>query len=141
MSWRRTKRPPTDFELLKAIYGRHENEYGHGKATPTGQKTDVLVPIDIEGIAESLGVDKASVFGRLYYHLDREYGEAPETGKARKVFFTPVAGSETNCVNFPLLEAVLAGLWQQRRRDLFATYTALVSLAIALASLGVSIVH
>jgi hypothetical protein len=37
-------------------------------------------------------------------------------------------------VNFPLLEAVLAGLWQQRRRDLFAVETAMFSLAIALAS-------
>jgi hypothetical protein len=42
-------------------------------------------------------------------------------------------------VNFPLLEAVLAGLWQQRWRDLLALSTALLSLGIALASLVVSI--
>jgi hypothetical protein len=42
-------------------------------------------------------------------------------------------------VNFPLLEAVLAGLWQQQRRDLWAIRAALISLGIALASLAVSI--
>jgi hypothetical protein len=75
----------------------------------------------------------------LYYHLDRKYGEAPTIGKPRKVFFTPVAGDLTNCVNFPLLEAVLAGLWQERNRDLWTFWTAGVSLAIAIAALIVSI--
>lgn len=132
------RRPPTDFELLRAIYELHEHEYGHGKLTPTGQKAEVLVPIDIPNVAAKLGVDTASIFGRLYYHLEQEYGE-PSDKKPRKAFFTPVAGTETNCVNFPLLEAVLAGLWQQRRRDLFVTYTAVVSLGVALGSLLVSI--
>jgi hypothetical protein len=58
------KRPPTDFELLKAIYERHHEEFARY----------------VKG-------------------------------------------------------AVLAGLWQQRRRDLFAVVTAAFSLAIALASL------
>jgi hypothetical protein len=55
------------------------------------------------------------------------------------VFFTPFAGGDSNRVNFPLLEAVLAGLWQQQRRDLWAIRAALISLGIALASLAVSI--
>jgi len=42
-------------------------------------------------------------------------------------------------VNFPLLEAVLAGLRQERRRDQLALWTACVSLGIALASLLVAI--
>ena len=135
---RPAERPPTDFELLKTIYERHRAEYG--QITEGGRKAEVLVPLDIPAIAETLGVDAGSVFGRLYYHLDPKYGHEPDpkTG-VRKVFFTPVAGDDVNCVNFPLLEAVLAGLWQQRRRDLWVTYTALVSLAIALASLIVSI--
>jgi hypothetical protein len=63
----------------------------------------------------------------------RRYGEGD------KAFFTPVAGPDQNCVNFPLLEAVLAGLWQQRSRDLLAFATAVLSLGIALAALVVSI--
>jgi len=45
--------------------------------------------------------------------------------------FTPVLGDKQNCVNFPLLEAVLASLWQQRRQDFVAMATAVLSLAIA----------
>ena len=52
-------------------------------------------------------------------------------GKDEKAFFTPVLGHDRNCVNFPLLEAVLAGLWQQQRRDLWAIRAALISLGIA----------
>jgi hypothetical protein len=132
------KRPPSDFELLKTIYERHRSDYG--QLTRGGRRADVFVPLDIEGIAAALGADANNVFGRLYYHLEPQYGQPPDpkTG-SRKVFFTPVAGSDVNCVNFPLLEAVLSGLWQQRRRELWVVYTALVSLAIALASLIVSI--
>ena len=42
-------------------------------------------------------------------------------------------------MNFPLLEAVLAGLWQQRNRDLWTHWIAIVSLGIALGSLIVSL--
>jgi hypothetical protein len=97
------------------------------------------VPVDIRGIAERFGVDPDSIFGRLYYHLEPTYGEPATLGEGRKEFFTPVAGQDQNCVNFPLLEAVLAGLWQQQRRDLWAIRAALISLGIALASLAVSI--
>jgi hypothetical protein len=55
------------------------------------------------------------------------------------VFFTPKAGADANCVNFPLLEAVFASLWEERRRDLLTVTTAVVSLAISLASLIVAI--
>jgi hypothetical protein len=66
------------------------------------------------------------------------YGQEKDSTGARKVFFTPVAGAEQNCVNFPLLEAVLAGLWQQRRRDLWTLWVAFVSLGIAGGSLVVA---
>jgi hypothetical protein len=93
------------------------------------------VPIDIVAVAERFAIDADIIFGRLYYHLDPKYRSPSDE---RKVFFTPVAGDDGNCVNFPLLEAVLAGLWQQRRRDLFPVVTAVFSLAIALASLFIS---
>jgi hypothetical protein len=137
--WTRRGRLPTDFELLKAIHERHRDDHGLGQLTSSGQKAEVLIPIDIPAIASTLRIDAASVFGRLYYHLDREYGEPAEEGKPRKAFFTLVAGKETNCVNFPVLEAVLAGLWQERRRELWVTTTAVVSIGISIAALIVSI--
>ena len=137
--WPLADRPPTDFELLREIRKRHLDDF-NVRATGEGQK--ILIPIDMPAIAERFDVDVNSVFGRLYYHLDREYGEPkPVGGGPRKVFFTPVAGEEVNCVNFPLLEAVLASLWEQRRRDSVALWTALLSIGIALAALLVSILH
>jgi hypothetical protein len=98
-----------------------------------------MVPIDIPAIARRLGVDVDMIFGRLYYHLDPKYGDPAFQGRPRKALFTPVAGTDENCVNFPLLEAVLARLWQERRRDLWVLGTAALSLGIALASLLISI--
>jgi hypothetical protein len=126
---------------LRAIYDRHGGDHGYGKVAASGQKAEVPVPIDIPAIARDLGVDVASVHGRLYHHLEPKYGEPAVQGKPRRFFFSPVAGNETNCVNFPLLEAVLAELWQQRGRELWVTGTAVVSIAIAIAALIVAILH
>jgi hypothetical protein len=128
------KRPPTDFELLREIYTRYRDEFASFvEAAPKRRGSKIFVPVDLHEIANHFGVDVDSIFGRLYYHLEPKYGEEDMW------FFTPVAGPDQNCVNFPLLEAVLAGLWQQRRRDSLAIATAVLSLALALASLAVSI--
>jgi hypothetical protein len=134
------RRPPTDYELLREIYERYGAHFAeYVKDAAVGRETKILVPIDIPAIADRFGVDADSIFGRLYYHLDPKYGVPTVKGQPRKVFFTPVAGDDRTCVNFPLLEAVLAGLWQEWRRDLLALATAFLSLGIALASLFVSI--
>jgi hypothetical protein len=49
-------------------------------------------------------------------------------------------GDEADCVNFPLLEAVLAGLWQERNRQLRAVWASAISAVVALVALIVSIV-
>jgi hypothetical protein len=134
-------RPPSDFDLLKAIYERHAADFSAYVEDAPSRHTKIMVPIDIPAIATELGVDPDSVFGRLYFHLDPTYGQEPDSTGRRKAFFMPVAGDDdNNCVNFPLLEAVLAGLWQQRRRDLWTLWLALLSLGIASGSLVVSIV-
>jgi hypothetical protein len=133
-------RPPTDFELLRAIYERHRDDflaYVDVEDVPN-RGAKVMLPIDIPAIAGELSVDPDSVFGRLYFHLDPTYGEKPEAGP-RKFFFSPLVGDDPNCVNFPLLEAVLAGLWQQRDRDVRTFWIAVVSIIVAVASLAVSI--
>ena len=135
------KRPPTDFELLKEIYRRYRDQFASFvEGAPGSRAAKIYVRLDLHAIANHFDVDDDSIFGRLYYHLDRKYGE-PDDQKfgPQKSFFTPVAGPDQNCVNFPLLEAVFASLWQQRRRDLLALFTAVLSLGIALAALLVSI--
>jgi hypothetical protein len=127
------KPPPTDFQLLWAIYERHRDEYREG------QQTRIDVPIDIPAIAQDLGVGVNSVFGRLYHHVDPLYGTQNEDG-SRKALFMAQPGTTKDRINFPILEAALAGLWQQRRRDLWTIWIAIVSAGIAIASLVVSIV-
>lgn len=131
-------RPPTDFKLLRAIYERQRDEYvSFVEDDAESRVAKIAVPIDIPAIASELGVDVDSVFGRLYFHLEPLYGENKDgSGKA---FFMPVAGRDRNCVNFPLLEAVLAGLWQRRRRELWTLWIAFGSLGIAIGSLVVAI--
>jgi hypothetical protein len=130
------KRPPTDFQLLRAIHERHRDEY---LISAQGGATRVDVAIDIPAIAEDLGVDANSVFGRLYHHLDPLYGTESADG-FRKALFIAQPGTTKDRINFPLLEAVLAGLWQQRRRDLWTLWIAMASAGIAIGSLVVSIV-
>ena len=135
------KRPPTDFELLKEIYTRYRDDFAsYVEGAPGHRAAKIYVPLDLPAIANHFGVDDDSIFGRLYYHLEPKYGEKDDQKFGpQKSFFTPVAGPDKNCVNFPLLEAVFASLWQQRRRDLLALFTAVLSLGIALAALLVSI--
>jgi hypothetical protein len=134
------RRPPSDFELLKAIYEYHRGDYTASRIDrPT--RAGVMIPIDITAIAATLDTDDDTVFGRLYHHLDRVYGEEErDDGRGRRALFTPLAGNEPNCINFPLLEAVLAGLWQERDRQLWTFWASLISISIALAALIVSIV-
>jgi hypothetical protein len=133
----RVKRPPSDYELLKAIYERHRGDFVGPRVTAS---TGVYLPIDIPAIAADVGTDADTVFGRLYHHLDRTYGEPPVEGKPRRGLFSAKLGAEANLINFPLLEAVLAGLWQERNRQLWAVWASAFSVAIALAALVVSIV-
>jgi hypothetical protein len=114
----------------------------HDEFAAAGLPAPIFLQIDIQQIATNLGVPEQMVFGRLYYHLDPRYAQEPDPSAgrtARKSFFEIRVGDLVNAINFPLLEAVLAGLWQERRRDLWVTGIALVSIAISLAALFVSI--
>jgi hypothetical protein len=133
-------RPPTDFELLKAIYEHHEYEYRR-TVSPAG---DQFMAIDIPEIASKLGTTDQIVFGRLYRHLDPKYAHEPNPSvgrTSRKSFFGPQVGHLVNAINFPVLEAVLAGLWQERRRNLWAIGLSVASIAISVAALIVSVLR
>jgi hypothetical protein len=127
------KRPPTDFELLKTIWQRHKSDYA------AEFPAKIAIPVDIRAVAEDLGVEQNSVFGRLYHHLDKEYGERPDEEGKRRFFFSPVVGPDMNCVNFPLLEAVLSALWQQHERDRRTYWTAIASLVISAVAVMISV--
>ncbi len=140
MALRSATRPPTDYEILKAIRDLYRDDYvAHVKDSESAHHLKTYVPIDVAVVAKRLNVDPENVFGRLHYHLDPKYG-GPADEEPRRAFFTVKLGSDRHCVNFPLLEAVLAGLWQERRRDLWVITLAVVSLVVAIGSLIFSIV-
>jgi hypothetical protein len=96
------------------------------------------VPVDIRGISKRLRVDPDIVFGHLYYHLEEKYGYQ-RSGGEHVAFFTPVAGSDKNCVNFPLLGAVLAGLREERKKARWVIGIAILSLIVSVSSIIISL--
>jgi hypothetical protein len=88
------RRPPTHFDLLRAIWEQHRDEYENYVEDVGSRETKVFVPIDIPAVAAELGADVNSVFGGLYYHLDPLYAEPadPATNRPRSRSSRP--GSE-----------------------------------------------
>ena len=79
-------------------------------------------------------MDKDIVFGRLYYHLNKKHGYKNDDGSYVHLF-TPVAGKDRHCVNFPLVASVLANLRQENKKYRIATTLAVISLFISIVSL------
>jgi hypothetical protein len=131
------KRPPTDREILEGIYHRHYHEFiAFDKAKPS-RGTKNYVPIDIEMLSKELSVDPDIVFGRLYYDLDKRYGYKNDDGAETHFFILSISGDK-HCVHFPYLASVLAELQERHRQFRLATTIAIVSLAVSVVALFVS---
>ncbi len=129
---------PTDFKILSAIYGRYYSDFQAYSKDNKKRSSKIYVPIDIVGIAKSLGVDEDIIFGRLYYHLNKKYGYTQDNGS--KVFiFTPICGDDKDCVNFPLLASVLAKLKDENIKFLWTLCISIISLVIAIVSIIISV--
>jgi hypothetical protein len=131
---------PTDYAILNAIYDRYYKTFAGFSADAPERAAKIYVPLDIRSIAAGLGVDGDIVFGRLYYHLEQKYG-CKNTDGSRVQFFALAIGDDRHCVNFPLLGAVLAGLREERRKDLWAIWLAVTSLVISIVSIVIAIVR
>ena len=129
-------RVPNDLQILNVIYKDYSEAFAAFSRNAPDRESKLLVPIDVEAVAGRLKVDPDIVFGRLYYHLENKYGYDRDNG-SRVVFFTPRAGKDSNCVNFPLLSSVVADLREQRWKFSAPMYVALVSLLVSFGSLAV----
>jgi len=132
------KQPPTDLKILETIYDNYYSDFAGFNRGDEGRESKILVPIDIEAIAQELGVDRDIVFGRLYYHLDKKYGYWRKDG-TKVSFFVPKVGKDLHCVNFPLMASVLAGLREEDKKYNLAMLIAAGSLLVAIVSLAISI--
>jgi hypothetical protein len=129
------KSSPTDLRILREIYNRYYDEFVAYRVGARASK--VYVPVDCEAIGKALGVDGDIIFGRLYYYLDERYRYHQDDGAAVHLFTKEIDG-DTNCINFPLLGAVVAKLKTEQRRYWTATAIAIGALIVAIISLVVS---
>lgn len=122
----------TDRELLRCIYDMYRKDFPRGDLG-AGK---VFIPIDVEAVARRIGVDKHLLFGRLHYDMGTRlrYRDPNDPKVTLASVFEPIVGAQPNSVNFPYLTAVLAGLEEQRRRDLWATGLAILALVVAVAT-------
>jgi hypothetical protein len=125
---------PTDY----AIYSHYYEQFAAFSIETPDRAAKIYVPIDIQLIAKRLGVDVDLVFGRLYYHLEKKFGYKQADG-TNVYFFALAIGTDRHCINFPLLGAVLAGLKQERNRNLWAVGLGTTSLLVSVVSLVVSV--
>jgi hypothetical protein len=102
---------PTDFEILKAIRDYYYNAFISFDQNVPNRLSKIYVPIDVELVAEKLGVDGDIVFERLYYYLDKKYSYKNEDGNVVKFFANSLhAGTnkEKHLINFPLLDVIVS---------------------------------
>jgi hypothetical protein len=104
------------------------------KAGPNKRGSKIYVPIDCERVAKKLGVDRDIVFGRLYYHLQQKHGYKHEDGTLVP-FFSLGVGKEIRCVNFPLLDSVLASLQADHSKFLWSFGFSTAAVVISIISL------
>lgn len=127
----------TDRDVLRCIYDMYRGDFPQADI----EAGHVFIPIDVQAVAFKLGIDKHLLFGRLYYdlrvrHLHRDPSDPNRT---ISTLFEKAVGPQRHSVNFPYLAAVLAGLEEQRRRDLWTTGLAILALVIAVASAAVQL--
>lgn len=132
------KKLPSDRKLLQEIYARYPGRFSDYSETNPTRASKVFVPIDIPAIAAHFKTDVDLIFGRLYYHLQEKYGHKRPDGVA-VAFFTPVAGQDRNCVNMPLLAAILAGMQEEHSRHLWALGISIASLIVSVVALTLSL--
>jgi len=117
-----------DRQILEDIYEHYEGAF---RTFPPGSRqSKIYVPIDIQSIADRLGADGNSIYGRLYYHLDAKYRYKQNDGTSVHLF-TLKAGDDPNCVHFPFLEAVLASLRFEERKFWLPIMMSAASLGIS----------
>ena len=131
---------PTDLEILNDIYNGYYNDFQAYSDENKIRETKIYVSVDIESIAKRMGVDNDIIFGRLYYHLNNRYNYKHEDGTL-VTLFTLAIGKERNCVNFPYLASVLAELREKHNKYRTALIISVISIAIAVISVVISLLR
>lgn len=131
------KKIPTDLEILSEIYNRYQDTFRAYATEDPDRIARIRVPIDINVVAEEVGVDEDMIFGRLYYHFNKKYSYRDESGD-RITFFASIKFDGMS-VNFPLVASVLADLEKEDKKYKMATSFSIAALAISVIALSLSV--
>ena len=130
------KNIPTDKVLLNRIYDLYFDTYiKYDKEK--NRRSKIYVPIDIDYIAKKMKVEADIVFGVLYYYLNKKYSYEKKDGNV--YLFAKAVGDDINCINFPLLSAIIAELNTESRKYRISIGISIIALIISIFSVIVSI--
>jgi hypothetical protein len=129
---------PTDIKVLKEIYKTYYNDFQkYTSLSENTRSSKIYVPVDCKLIAKKLKVDADIIFGRLYYHLEQKHGYTRADG-SKVAFFSKKVGGDDNCVNFPLLVSVLAGLQEESGKFKLSIWLSSAAIVISVLALFLS---
>lgn len=65
------RKPPTDRKILQLIHDRNYDDFCRYSEEQKIRASKIYLPIDCAAIARQLSFDPDIIFGRLYYHLEK----------------------------------------------------------------------
>lgn len=122
-------KPPTDLEIMDKIYDEYYATFIQWVKGDKSRETKNYVPIDLQKIADDLGVDGDVIHGRFYSYLGEKYSVERE-GKVVVPFFQNKMGEQMHLVQFPVLTSVLADLREQDQKFKLGIRIAIRSMVI-----------
>ena len=138
LSNRRVTWPPTDLQVLDAIYRRYYDAFVKTEGVSGPHATKNFVPIDAQSIADEFGVDPDIIFGRLYYSLEQRFGIKDKDGSSVP-FFALEVGGDVRAIHFPMMAGILAELRAERRRFVTSMWLSIVAIIVSLVSLFIGL--
>lgn len=132
------KHIPSDYEILSAIYDRYYTDFKSLVRSEPDRLHRIRIPIDVNEIAEMVGVEEEMIFGRIYYHFNKKYSYEDENGK--QINFFSSGRVEGLRLNFPLVASLLADLkMEQARTDRTPVYASLAAATLAVMAFVIAV--
>jgi len=124
---------PSEREVLRCVAKMYESSI-----PASGGDVDPYLPMNVTAVAEQLGCKPATLFGYLFYHLDRKhhYEAAPHTYVH---LFVDKVGERRHCVNYPYLVGILAAQDAEHTRSQWAISLSMAAFVLSLAAIVVQV--
>jgi hypothetical protein len=119
---------------MEEIYKRYYQPFATYTKQNSTRQVKVMVPIDVQALADHFGLDVDIIFGRIYYHLNNKYSFKNDDG-SKVNFFTFESGTEKHLIQFPLLASHIAALQEERNKFQKSFWLSIIAVAISVLSL------